>query len=104
MHTLVRTVFSKLHHLDPEEEEAKLLATNDDDAAEIELRMSVTTKESHPGEDEPPVDAESAAPAENEQEEKEPVNTSAEDPVPQTPISLINRPECMFRLGAFDKY
>ncbi|KAF9567638.1 Sec7-domain-containing protein [Agrocybe pediades] len=43
MHTLVRVVFSKLYSLDPEEEEAKLLATAADDA-ETELRMSVTTE------------------------------------------------------------
>ena len=43
MHTLVRTVFSKLRNLDPEEEEAKLSLVTDDEALEGELRMTVTT-------------------------------------------------------------
>lgn len=43
MHTLVRIVFSKLHLLNPEEEEAKLLAASQDETNEGELRMTVTT-------------------------------------------------------------
>ena len=42
MHTLVRMVFSKLRNLDPEEEEAKL-SSAEDEALEVELRMTVTT-------------------------------------------------------------
>lgn len=45
MHTLVRTVFSKLNMLDPEEEEAKLEVEAVDDSKEGELRMSVTTQD-----------------------------------------------------------
>jgi golgi-specific brefeldin A-resistance guanine nucleotide exchange factor 1 len=41
MHKLVRTVFSRLHSLDPEVEEAKLAAGDDD--AEGEVKMSVST-------------------------------------------------------------
>ena len=43
MHTLVRMVFSKLRNLDPEEEEAKLSSVAEDEALEVELRMTVTT-------------------------------------------------------------
>ena len=43
MHTLVRIVFSKLRKLDPEEEEAKLSSVAEDEALEVELRMTVTT-------------------------------------------------------------
>ena len=45
MHTLVRMVFSKLHDLDPEEEEAKLSSVADDEALDVELRMTVTSTE-----------------------------------------------------------
>ncbi len=45
MHTLVRTVFSKLHDLDPEEEETKLQIAPTDEENDGELRMSVTPKE-----------------------------------------------------------
>ncbi|EGN96105.1 hypothetical protein SERLA73DRAFT_112215 [Serpula lacrymans var. lacrymans S7.3] len=41
MHSLVRTIFSRLHDLDPTAEEAKLLAT-DEDTQESEIRMSVS--------------------------------------------------------------
>lgn len=36
MHTLVRMVFSKLHQLDPEEEEAILSSVTEDEALEVE--------------------------------------------------------------------
>ena len=36
-------VFSKLRNLDPEEEEAKLSSVAEDEALEVELRMTVTT-------------------------------------------------------------
>ncbi|KAJ7093181.1 hypothetical protein C8R44DRAFT_835540 [Mycena epipterygia] len=44
MHTLVRTVFSRLHYLDPRTEEEKLLAA-DEDAPDAEIRMTVSTTE-----------------------------------------------------------
>ncbi|KAF5386877.1 hypothetical protein D9615_001681 [Tricholomella constricta] len=43
MHALVRTVFSRLHHLDPEKEEAKL-RTADEDVQEGEIKMTVATE------------------------------------------------------------
>lgn len=44
MHALVRTVFSRLHDLNPEIEEAKL-RTNDEDAQESEIKMTVSTQD-----------------------------------------------------------
>ncbi|KAJ6488639.1 hypothetical protein C8R47DRAFT_978394 [Mycena vitilis] len=44
MHSLVRTVFSRLHSLDPRTEEEKLL-TADEDAPDAEIRMTVTATE-----------------------------------------------------------
>jgi brefeldin A-resistance guanine nucleotide exchange factor 1 len=44
MHALVRTVFSRLHDLDPETEEIKLRA-GDEDTQESEIRMTVPTAE-----------------------------------------------------------
>src|SRR5258708_8773203 len=45
MHTLVRTVFSKLKRLDLEEEEAKLAIEIEDETKEGELRMTVTSQD-----------------------------------------------------------
>jgi hypothetical protein len=42
MHALVRTVFSRLHALDPVAEEEKL-RINEEDAQEGEIRMTVST-------------------------------------------------------------
>ncbi|KAG6819604.1 hypothetical protein H0H93_010328 [Arthromyces matolae] len=44
MHSLVRIVFSRLHHLDATSEEAKL-RTADEDAPEGEIKLSVSTDE-----------------------------------------------------------
>ncbi|KAF8184945.1 Sec7-domain-containing protein [Mycena galopus ATCC 62051] len=44
MHSLVRTVFSRLHSLDPRTEEEKLL-TADEDAPDAEIRMTVSATE-----------------------------------------------------------
>lgn len=91
MHSLVRTVFSKLYTLDPEEEEAKLLVGHDDEAAEIELRMSVTAKDEEPLSEE---DSSTETEAEQEKQGKatpEPKN----DDVPPIPMSPTSRPECM---------
>ncbi|KAJ7168148.1 hypothetical protein C8R43DRAFT_983232 [Mycena crocata] len=44
MHSLVRTVFSRLHSLDPRIEEEKLLIA-DEDAPDAEIRMTVSTTE-----------------------------------------------------------
>lgn len=43
MHALVRKVFSRLHELDPEEEESKLVVPEAE--TELELKMSVKAEE-----------------------------------------------------------
>ena len=102
MHTLVRTVFAKLHRLDPEEEEAKLMLDSDDDK-EGEIRMTVTTREKEHTtkeiDDSPKVSAE--LPSEDSavhdtqplEESKEEVGSTKEDSeeleqgtLPQTPL------------------
>jgi brefeldin A-resistance guanine nucleotide exchange factor 1 len=45
MHSLVRTVFSRLHQLNPGEEEAKLQRANDEAQQYGELRMTVSTND-----------------------------------------------------------
>ena len=47
MHSLVRKVFSRLHSLDPEDEEAKLAVPEAE--SESELKMTVTSNEPEPG-------------------------------------------------------
>lgn len=87
MHTLVRKVFSKLHDLDPEEEETKLQAAPTDEENDGELRMSVTPKEvvnEEPASSE--VDPEQAEISDN------PAQKIAEETLP--PPSPVNRPEC----------
>lgn len=49
MHALVRTVFSRLHSLNAETAEAKLLA-GDDETAEGEIKMTVSTNQINPDE------------------------------------------------------
>lgn len=87
MHTLVRTVFSKLYTLDPDEEAAKLLAVQDDDANEGELRMSVTAKEETFVEEEPPSNELNDSP--------EKLEILEEEQPPLSPLSPIDRAECM---------
>ncbi|KDR81436.1 hypothetical protein GALMADRAFT_239340 [Galerina marginata CBS 339.88] len=82
MHTLVRTVFSKLYTLEPEEEESKLVSVLDDDANEGELRMSVTPK-----------DETQRVSVETETEQVEETKAPEQEAAGQTPTSLSNRPE-----------
>lgn len=83
MHALVRTVFSRLHHLDPEIEEAKL----DVDDEEAEIKMSVSTTQMHNQTGSEEVSQEAAVDASvEEQETKE----------TQTPTSaVVTRSQCM---------
>lgn len=90
MHTLVRTVFSKLYTLDPGEEESKLLAVQDDNTNEGELRMSVTAKEETFVEEEPPSNEFNDA-----LDYREKLEIVEEEQPPQSPLSPIDRPECM---------
>lgn len=95
MHALVRVVFSRLHTLDADEEEAKILATTEDDV-ETELRMSVTAKDDSLSSQEDIVTDKEASQTEGSRtlaEGKE----ALEQTLPPTP-NLSNRPECEFRL------
>ncbi|PPQ64019.1 hypothetical protein CVT24_009393 [Panaeolus cyanescens] len=106
MHTLVRIVFSKLHSLDPDEEEAKLQAASQDEANEGELRMTVTsdttTSASQPIEvvaetssiePQPEVPAEQAENTEPVVEGGENPSSSPEHENPPTAVPQANRPE-----------
>lgn len=86
MHTLVRVVFSKLHELDPVEEEAKLQAAPTDEENEGELRMSVTPT-AKKGEET------SSMNADPEQTEKS--ESTDQHHIEETLLSPTNRPECM---------
>jgi hypothetical protein len=81
MHTLVRMVFSKLRNLDPEEEEAKLSSVAEDEALEVELRMTVTTSKV--------VDSETSDTPEGQTE----VGVEGNDVQP-TVAPTTKRPEC----------
>lgn len=98
MHTLVRTVFSKLHELDPEEEEAKLQTQPNDDENEGELKMSVITQGKAPAKElEDPSEArtdETGHSDEKTLQEKEPEPVVEEAKAPETPHSPARRPEC----------
>jgi brefeldin A-resistance guanine nucleotide exchange factor 1 len=52
MHALVRTVFSRLHKLDPVAEEEKL-KTSEEDAQDGEIRMTVSANSMAPSSDSP---------------------------------------------------
>lgn len=84
MHTLVRMVFSKLRNLDPEEEEAKLSSVAEDEALDVELRMTVTTSR------EKFVDSEASDTPEGQTE----VGVEGNDVQP-TVAPQTKRPECM---------
>lgn len=43
MHALVRVVFRRLHHLDPDAEEEKLRANDEDQEGEIKMTVSTNT-------------------------------------------------------------
>ena len=76
-------VFSKLRNLDPEEEEAKLSSVAEDEALEVELRMTVTTSK------EKAVDSEASDTPEGQTE----VDTEGNDVQP-TAAPQTKRPEC----------
>lgn len=83
MHALVRTVFSRLHHLDPEIEEAKL----DVDDEEAEIKMSVSSTQIHNQIGSEEVSQETAVDASVEEQETK---------GPQTPPSaVVTRSQCM---------
>lgn len=82
MHALVRTVFAKLHSLDAQSEEEKLLAA-EEDVSDGELKMTVSTTESltFEGSQEIIGDRESEL---------------VDDVAPVSGSSVTSRPECTF--------
>lgn len=87
MHTLVRVVFSKLHELDPVEEEAKLQAAPTDEENEGELRMSVTTTAK---------ESEETSSVNTDLEQTEKSESTDQHRIEETPLSPTNRPECVW--------
>jgi len=81
MHVLVRKVFSRLHALDPKEEEAKLVVPENE--AESELKMSVT-----------PIDAPESAPEPPATTQPEEVAEQPEEEHLPPPSPGIKRAEC----------
>ena len=79
MHALVRTVFSRLHSLEPEAEEARL-RNGEDDIADGEIKMTVQTT----------VDVE-----ENSQEALHHSNPEATLGLKSLAASRVDRPQCM---------
>jgi hypothetical protein len=88
MHTLVRTVFSKLKKLDPGEEEAKLAIETEDEGKEGELRMTVMSQDEKTEQMRLEVPVESI-------ETTETAEIHKEIPLPRTPVSPENRPACV---------
>ncbi|KAF5324513.1 hypothetical protein D9611_004486 [Ephemerocybe angulata] len=110
MHALVRKVFSRLHELDPEEEEAKLIVPEAD--SEPELKMSVVPVEpsktpqstAEEGEQEPEkekgqdgdMDTPESTPQPEAEPEAEPEKPPSEDDIPSpsaVSASALKRPE-----------
>ncbi|KAJ3572817.1 hypothetical protein NP233_g2836 [Leucocoprinus birnbaumii] len=98
MHSVVRTVFARLHVLDPEEEEAKL-AVSSDETAEGEIRMTVTTQDASVTEEstveKPKEEGTDSAQVAAVPETKEPAlshDTEADQPEPTSAISFTTRP------------
>jgi golgi-specific brefeldin A-resistance guanine nucleotide exchange factor 1 len=109
MHSLVRTVFGRLHDLDPVAEEEKL-AAQADEATEGDVKMTVNTAAAVP-----PVETEYLGPSESDvdatqstenlslAEEKHPLTASdtkatdvpSEEAPQATPSSALPHSECM---------
>lgn len=93
MHALVRTVFSRLHYLDPAMEEAKL-RTADEDAPEGEIKLIVSANEKPTKEAsvEVIVDSQDVTTENPAKLKPEPVA------IPLAPVTLVaDRPQCMLR-------
>lgn len=90
MHALVRMVFSRLHVLDPDAEEAKLRA-GDEIASESEIRMTVSPHQPPPEEVDTGLQD---AHLENEPARLEPEEEAAQAPTMTT--YRIDRAQCMF--------
>lgn len=80
MHTLVRTVFARLHSLDPEAEEKKLLTTEESQGPEIGI---------------PNPSAELVVTSDAPVETDAPQAVAEEPPAAPEPPAESTRPECM---------
>lgn len=87
MHDLVRTVFSRLHYLDPVAEEAKL-ASYDEEAQDAEIKIVAKQVEAS----ESPEVTEDTEQAPLLQQDKPPVED--EEPAPMVSNPTGPRPEC----------
>jgi len=97
MHALVRTIFARLHSLDPVAEEAKL-QINDDDPQEGEIKLTVSGSAivTDSGER-----ADETTAAEKSIEDGEIPATTDKETKPETahqddPLSATPKPECRF--------
>ncbi|KZP23677.1 Sec7-domain-containing protein [Athelia psychrophila] len=90
MHTLVRTLFSRLHTLDPEVEETKLKA-NADDTPETEIKLNPTA----PAKSATPIETENEKAADGALASEEASVASQPDaePVPENPVVPELKPE-----------
>lgn len=91
MHTLVRTVFSRLHSLDPAIEEAKLNANADDaPEGEIKLNVLVTAAPTEPVNPE----AEKLSDVDSPLGNVSVISQPEADSLPDKPTSMGSKPEC----------
>lgn len=91
MHALVRTVFSRLHALDPVTEEAKL-HVNEEETQDGEIKLSVSSlvaPTADTGEQESAETTEVAVEKTDDQKAEEPADDSSQDSAPPIP-----KPEC----------
>lgn len=85
MHALVRTVFSRLHILDPEVEEAKLAAFADE-SQENEIKMNVASQEpTHPP-------ADSSSPSQEPEEQEPNEETALLTNEGAAPVAIVDMP------------
>ncbi|KAG6832717.1 hypothetical protein H0H92_012289 [Tricholoma furcatifolium] len=93
MHALVRTVFSRLRHLDPEAEEAKLRVA-DEDIVEGEIKLTVTTEDPVKESDE----AGKEVTTEVQDQPHEDAPEADPEPVPTIPLTPgVERSQCKQR-------
>lgn len=88
MHDLVRTIFSKLHTLDPETEEAKLIIT-EEESQEGEIKLNVTTSQNIAGQDDQSDDPHLTAKPQEDDE-----STLATESKPEVTVATTYKPEC----------
>jgi brefeldin A-resistance guanine nucleotide exchange factor 1 len=93
MHALVRTIFTRLHSLDPAMEEAKLQLTDDDaQEGEIKLTVPLSAVSADPAASKTITDEQDAAVADSATYEKEIKSDEAESQ--DSLMSAGPKPEC----------